>query len=82
MSWILPYRKQPDLQAAVSEIAEGNTNADLVQDLNDLAVLGRNNPEPLLATNFNPDLLPQAPSFRYAGSSAGRCEWRQECYQR
>jgi hypothetical protein len=54
------YRKQPDLQAAVSEIAEGNTNADLVQDLNDLAVLGRNNPEPLLATNFNPDLLPQA----------------------
>ncbi len=47
------YRNETALLARVSEIAEGNTNADMIQDLNDLSVLGKNNPAPLQAIGFD-----------------------------
>ena len=45
------YRKQPELLQRVSEIADGNGHVDMIQDLNDIAVLGKANPEPLTAIN-------------------------------
>ena len=47
------YRNDPALLARVSEIAEGNTHPDMVQDLNDLSVLGKNNPAPFQAIGFD-----------------------------
>jgi hypothetical protein len=47
------YRNDTALLARVAEIAEGNTNADMIQDLNDLTVLGKNNPALLQAINFD-----------------------------
>lgn len=35
------FRKDPGLLGRVEEIAQGDTNADMVQDLNDLSVLGK-----------------------------------------
>lgn len=54
------FRKDSTLLDRVEEIALGNTNADMVQDLNDLAVLGRNNPEPLQLIRFDITLLDRA----------------------
>jgi hypothetical protein len=47
------FRNETALLARVSEIAEGNTHADMIQDLNDLSVLGKNNPAPLQAIGFD-----------------------------
>ncbi len=47
------YRNDAALLTRVSEIAEGNTHADMIQDLNDLSVLGKNNPAPLQAISFD-----------------------------
>lgn len=47
------YRNDAALIARVAKIAEGNTNADMIQDLNDLSVLGKNNPAPLQAIGFD-----------------------------
>ena len=51
------YRNYSDLLANVSAIAEGSDGADMIQDLNDIAVLGKANPEPLQAINFDMALL-------------------------
>lgn len=51
------YRNDTALSARVSEIAEGGSNSDMIQDLNDLAVLGKNNPAPLQAIGFVMDKL-------------------------
>jgi len=48
------FRKFNDLLARVDEIAQGHTNSDMVQDLNDLSVLGKANPD--LLTTVNSDL--------------------------
>ena len=48
------YRNDPDLLERVSYIAEGDENSDMVQDLNDLSVLGKANTAPL--ENINLDL--------------------------
>ncbi|WP_430810985.1 MULTISPECIES: hypothetical protein [unclassified Carboxylicivirga] len=53
------YRKDDDLLGRVSAINEGSSNADMIQDLNDLAILGQSNPEPLQAINFDMALLEQ-----------------------
>lgn len=37
------FRKQEGLLARVEEIAQGDSNSDMVQDLNDLSVLGKSN---------------------------------------
>ena len=54
------YRNDEVLLGRVKAIAEGNTNADMIQDLNDLSVLGQANLEPLVAINFDMSFLDQA----------------------
>lgn len=54
------YRNDAALLARVAEIAEGNTNADMIQDLNDLSVLGNNNPTLLQSIGFDLSKLTQA----------------------
>ena len=54
------FRKYGGLQAQVDEIAQGNTYSDMVQDLNDLAVLGRSNTELLATIHFDLELLDRA----------------------
>lgn len=48
------YRNIPHLLERVDAIKEGTGNPDLIQDLSDTAVLGKENQEPLLAINFDP----------------------------
>ncbi|MCG8322148.1 MAG: hypothetical protein MI921_21805 [Cytophagales bacterium] len=47
------YRKDDALLSRVSAITEGTGHADMLQDLNDIAVLGRENPDPLTAISFD-----------------------------
>ncbi len=47
------YRNDDTLLAKVAVIAEGSSREDLIQDLNDLAVLGKANPAPLEGINFD-----------------------------
>ncbi len=54
------YRKFDGLLARVDEIAQGDSNADMVQDLNDLSVLGKANSKPLKDINFDMPLLDTA----------------------
>ncbi len=54
------YRKLPELTSRVSKIAEGNSHADMIQDLNDLAELGKANTEPLTKISFDLTLLDKA----------------------
>lgn len=51
------YRNYPDLLSKVQKIAEGNTHADMIQDLSDLSVLGTGNPEPLKSISFDIKML-------------------------
>ena len=59
-SFRFAFRKDEGLLARVEEIAQGNSNADMVQDLNDLAVLGKANRKPLEEINFDMTLLDRA----------------------
>ncbi len=54
------YRARPDISNRVTAIGIGNSQADMIQDLNDLAVLGRENSDELAAINFDLTLLDQA----------------------
>jgi hypothetical protein len=54
------YRNDAALMARVEEIAAGNTNADMIQDLNDLSLLGKNNTALLEAINFDLEKLDDA----------------------
>jgi hypothetical protein len=47
------FRRNEGLIARVDEIAQGDTNSDMVQDLNDLSVLGKANVDLLTAINFD-----------------------------
>jgi len=47
------FRNDPDLLKAVALIAEGSSNADMIQDLADLSVLGKKNPRPLAAIRLD-----------------------------
>jgi len=47
------FRNNDDILDRISVIAEGSSNADMIQDLNDLAILGERNTAPLLAINFD-----------------------------
>ncbi|MCY1720704.1 hypothetical protein OU798_10140 [Prolixibacteraceae bacterium Z1-6] len=51
------YRKDDALLSRVSAITDGGGHADMIQDLNDIAVLGRENPDPLTAIGFELDQL-------------------------
>jgi hypothetical protein len=57
---LFAYRKNPDLLAQTQKIAEGSGNADMIQDLSDLAVLGKANPDPLVKINVDMNLFDQA----------------------
>ncbi len=54
------YRNAADLVGRVSAIADGSGHADMIQDLNDIAVLGKENIGPLQKINFDVALLDQA----------------------
>lgn len=46
------YRNNDALLGRVSAISDGSGNADMIQDLNDISVLGSAYPDPLTAINF------------------------------
>jgi hypothetical protein len=54
------FRKFDGLVARVDEIAQGDTNADMVQDLNDLAAFGRSNGDLLGTVSFDFTLIDKA----------------------
>ena len=54
------YRNDAAILARVAEIAEGDSNADMIQDLNDLSLLGKSNTAPLEAINFSLEKLEAA----------------------
>jgi hypothetical protein len=57
------FRNDPDLLKSVALVAEGSSNADMIQDLADLAALGNKNPAPLAAINFSNRSLSYAVSL-------------------
>jgi len=54
------FRNDSVLLGRVSAIAEGSGHADMIQDLNDLAVLGKENSDALTAIGFDPTKLDTA----------------------
>jgi hypothetical protein len=54
------FRKDDGLLARVGEIEQGDTNSDMVQDLNDLSVLGKAHLDLLAAIHFSPVTLDNA----------------------
>jgi hypothetical protein len=54
------FYKLPDLYSRTQKIAEGNTHADMIQDLSDLAALGRANTQPLKSIGIDLSLLDKA----------------------
>jgi len=56
------YRNNPDLANRVSHIAEGSGHADMIQDLNDLAELGKANTDQLNTIGFSIEQLDLASS--------------------
>ncbi|SHK88754.1 hypothetical protein SAMN04488028_110126 [Reichenbachiella agariperforans] len=54
------FRKRPDLLAKVQVIEEGTGNEDLVQDLSDLSVLGKNNLDLLTSIGVTAEKLDEA----------------------
>ena len=67
-SFRFAFRRHENLLTNVNEIAGGNTNSDLVQDLNDLSELGKANLDLLTAISFETELLDTASLL--AGSMA------------
>lgn len=57
------FRNDKKLLARVSAIAEGSGDADMIQDLSDLSVLGENNPKPLKLINFDETQLATAATY-------------------
>ncbi|SHE69366.1 hypothetical protein SAMN05444274_102126 [Mariniphaga anaerophila] len=62
------YRNMDDVKRKVMRIREGNTNADMVQDLLELAILGEKYPEPLVAINFDAGKLTEARALSHSMS--------------
>jgi hypothetical protein len=54
------FHNNPELLAQFSTIANGYRNADIIQDLSDLSVLGKTHPDLLAGIHFNTALLDQA----------------------
>jgi hypothetical protein len=54
------YREHGDLLRKLTAIADGESHADMIQDLNDLSVLGKEHPEPLTAVKFDMTRLDNA----------------------
>mgnify|MGYP001796358462 CR=1 FL=1 len=47
------FRNRPDLLGRVSEVSDGGSHADMIQDLSDLSALGKANPDVLKAIKFD-----------------------------
>lgn len=58
--FLFAYRNIPELKAKVDIIADGAGNADMIQDLMNYSVFGKNYPEPLNAINFDMSILDEA----------------------
>ena len=77
------YRDDAKLLDKVNYIAEGASHADMIQDLNDLAVLGKKNLDPLTAINYDMTLLDQAATMAdslaslYSDATTGRLEYNE-----
>lgn len=54
------YRKHNDINQKVKRIRDGNSHADMIQDLIELAVLAGKYPEPLAAINYDTGLNDKA----------------------
>ena len=54
------FRKQEGLLARVEEIAQGDSNSDMVQDLNDLSVLGKANLDLVTLVGISVEMLDNA----------------------
>lgn len=54
------YRKDQDIMGWVKYIAKDSGDVDMIQDLHNIAVLGKKNPEPLKAIGFDMTLLDKA----------------------
>lgn len=57
------FRSKDDLLARVADIEQGDTNSDMVQDLNDLSVLGKANINLLTSIGLDPVILETASSM-------------------
>lgn len=55
--FLFAFRNHPDLVAKTQIIREGGSRADMLQDLSDLSVLGKANPELLKAVGLDVKLL-------------------------
>lgn len=62
------YRDFEDVKKKVMRIREGGSNADMIQDLIELAVLGEKYPEPLAAIHFDMEKLEQARTLSHTMS--------------
>nr|WP_319398846.1 hypothetical protein [uncultured Carboxylicivirga sp.] len=60
------YRKDSNLLQKVRRLREGSSNADMIQDLIELAVLGENNPQPLGTINFDMPVLQEAKKLSHS----------------
>jgi hypothetical protein len=58
--FLFAYYKEPDLHARTQKIAEGSGHADMIQDLSDLAALGKANQKPLVTIHLDLSLLDKA----------------------
>lgn len=54
------FRNHPDLVKTIRAISKGKSHADMIQDLNDLSVVGKANLQLLEAINFDISLLDEA----------------------
>ncbi|WP_421920040.1 hypothetical protein [Marinifilum sp.] len=64
------FRKDESALSAIADIAEGRTNSDTIQDLNDLSVVGKGNTEALTAINFDISKLDTAADIAVKGADA------------
>lgn len=66
---LFAYRNHPSSIARVRAISENRRDADLAQNLSDLHVLGRENPEPLEAIHLDMGLLDKAAELSDLGAA-------------
>ena len=58
--FLYAYRNLPDVLEALRNIMDGSSNDDMIQDLTDLSIMGKSNPEPLEVIHFDMTLLDKA----------------------